>query len=58
MYFDVSKTRKNQENYPLVKQFIGWWLDKQFLTDPDNYITPIFDMSQAGLANMVSEFRV
>ena len=54
MYFDVGKTRKEPDKYPLVKQFIAWCLDKHYLVEPDQVITPIFDMSNAGISNVVS----
>ena len=53
VYFDVKKSKKDAEKAQMVKQFIAWWIDKHFLNHPEERLVVLFDMSEAGLSNMV-----
>lgn len=54
--FQVAKNKKDPSNIDSVKKFIAWWIDKTYKKTPENSIVVLFDMTGAGLSNMVSLF--
>ena len=55
VYFRIAKIKKDPEKAPTFKKFIGWWIDKHYLQHPDEKIVMMFDMTDAGLTNVVSQ---
>ncbi len=54
VYLRITNIKKDPEKMPMFKKFIGWWIDKHYLLHPDEKIVMMFDMTDAGLANVVS----
>lgn len=52
--FQVKKNKKDPEKQQLMKQFIAWWIDKHYLSCPRDSMVVLFDMTDAGFANVVS----
>ncbi len=56
VYFRISKNKKDPERLPTLKRFVAWWIDKHYLKHPDEKIVMMFDMTDAGFANVVSNY--
>ena len=53
VHFKVSKCKKDPENQMLIKKFIAWNIEKENRKAPDKPIVVLFDMTGAGISNMV-----
>ncbi len=54
VYFKIKNIKKDPTKALVVRKFIGWWIDKHYLQHPDEKIVMMFDMTDAGLSNVVS----
>ena len=53
VFFQVKKVQKDAEKLPMVKKFVAWWIEKHCSKHPSERIVVLFDMTDAGFANMV-----
>ncbi len=54
MWFKVATHKKDPSRNETSKKFIAFWLDKLHKEAPDESIVIVQDMTNAGMANMVS----
>ena len=53
MFVKVKEHKKDANLLPEVKRFFAYHLETQYNEDPHSQITLVFDMSDAGLSNLV-----
>lgn len=53
MFVKVKEHKKDANLLPEVKRFFAYHLETQYKEDPHSQITLVFDMSDAGLSNLV-----
>jgi hypothetical protein len=54
VWLRVKFHKKDAEKLPLVKRFFIYWLEMAFRANPTEQIVTFFDMTEAGLSNLVS----
>lgn len=54
VFVKVKEHKKDANTLSDVKKFFAWHLEKQYNEEPENEITLVFDMADAGLSNLVS----
>ena len=57
VFLRVKEHRKDASKLLLVKKFFIFWLETSFRAKPLERVVTLFDMSEAGLSNLVSTGR-
>ena len=55
VYIDVKANSPKPDQIPLLKNYIAYVLEQHHRKDPEVMIVALFDMSKAGLSNMVGQ---
>ena len=51
--FRIKKHKRDSSQLQMAKQFVAWTMDRHFRATPDQRVVVLYDMTQAGRANIV-----